>query len=254
MRNNLQRLGRWTLCVVAAIALTGCGSTPQTSSLNQALASYNAHHYNTAHSHAVAAMRTASGRERDQAAYIAGLCAYLLNNLDEAELRLSAATRSSDARTAGSAKAMLGQVRLDQNRPNEAAALFEAAAKDLTGSDAAEARRFAAIAHQYAGNQPAVDQWTASQAYTPSSHAGGTFTLQVGAFNDRQRASQAATDAARLAEGSGLGPVNIIDSRDSRGRALYLVQFGSFASRNSAAQTRAQLGRLDFIVAPRATR
>jgi len=238
-------------CVAAAFLIAGCG--PQRSaSLNQAMTAFNAHQYSSAHHHAVQAMRSSTGREREQAAYLAGLSAYQMRDLDEAELRLAAATRSGDARTAGSAKAMLGQVRLDQNRPGEAATLFDEAARQLTGHDAAEARRHAAIAHQRAGNTNAANQWAASGEGSGGG-AGGVFALQVGAFSERQRATQAANDASRLADSHGLGPVNVITSRDARGRPLFLVQFGSFSSRDSAARTRTQLGRLDYIVAPRAT-
>lgn len=239
-------------CLLAAVALglCGCETTPRTSPLNQALSAYATHQYGTAHHYAVLAMRSGSERQRDQATYLAGLCAYLLEDLDEAELRLTAASRSSDRRAAGSAKAMLGQVRLDQNRAEDAARLFEEAAQQLTGADAVEAARFAALAHEYSGNQAAVDRWAAGSTSRPSSSSAG-FALQVGAFHDRQRASSAADAAATVAERNGLGPVNVISSSDSRGRPLYVVQFGSFASRTSAAQTRAQLGRLDYIVAPR---
>lgn len=254
----LRLAGRAAACLAIALLLTGCGPQRSTS-LNQAITAYNSHHYSSAHHHAVQAMRSATGREREQAAYLAGLSAYQMRNLDEAELRLVAATRSGDARTAGSAKAMLGQVRLDQRRPREAASLFEDAARQLTGHDAAEARRYAAIAHQQAGNTTAANQWAAAGTSGGTSSAGrhqtssGVFALQVGAFSDRERANQAANDASRLADSNGLGPVKIIPSSDRRGRPLYLVQFGSFSSRDSAARTRSHLGRLDYIVAPRAT-
>ncbi|MHC4948320.1 MAG: SPOR domain-containing protein, partial [Planctomycetota bacterium] len=75
------------------------------------------------------------------------------------------------------------------------------------------------------------------------------FTLQVGAFAEQRRARKAARDVGALARRHGYGPVRVVPTLDARGRPMYLVQFGAFGSRQSAAQARSRVGRLDFIVA-----
>jgi len=232
--------------MLMVLMLGGCQSTPRAGTLDSALDAYNAQRYSTAHAHATNAMRSSSGRQREHATYLAGLSAYQLGNFNEAELRLISASSATDRTTAASAKAMIGQMRLDQNRPSDAAVLFEEAARDLTGNDAAEAARYAAIAHRQAGNHVAAAQWSSSTL--AQSSASGTFTLQVGAFQERLRAQQAADDTAAAARQAGYGPVQVVPSRDARGRLMYLVQFGRFETRSAAAQARSRMGRLDYIV------
>ena len=53
-----------------------------------------------------------------------------------------------------------------------------------------------------------------------------------------------------MASRNGLGSVRTVPSHDERGTRLYLVQVGEFPTRAAAAATRAQIGRLEYIVAP----
>ena len=76
------------------------------------------------------------------------------------------------------------------------------------------------------------------------------FTIQVGAFHQRRHAEKAAADATALAASHGLSPVSIVPRGDGRGRTLFYVHFGRFATRGEAADTRARLGRQQYIVAP----
>jgi hypothetical protein len=66
---------------------------------------------------------------------------------------------------------------------------------------------------------------------------------------ERVRAEAAAEEVGRLT-GEGVKAVRIVDARDDRGRPLYLVQFGRFATRQEAAAVREALGRRSYIVAP----
>lgn len=243
---------RPVLLFIAATALqAGCESGPQASSrLSLALGHYDAQQFNLAHQHAVEVARSpsATAAEREQAAYLAGLAAFRSGDMDEAELRLSALGTASDPRLLASSQALLGQIRLAQKRPAEAAALFDAATRGLDATDARQARRYAAVAHFEAGNHVAARQ-RHDFASEPSTLRGG-FTLQVGAFSDPARADQAAAQAADIARRHGLEPTTIRQTTDSRGRPLFLVQFGHFPTRHAAAQARTSLGRLDYIVAP----
>lgn len=248
-------------CIMSAatvVLLGGCESTPKANGLDRAMADYEASRYHDAHRNAVEAMRTTGAAERAEAAYLAGMSAYRMNNLNEADLRFRAATRSGDRELTGRAQAMLGQIRLDQGRPRDAAEYFEAAADALTGEDARQAARHAAFAHQEAGNENAARRWdrrgpTVTPTSASSSEARGLFTLQVGAFTERQRAEQAAMLAESFAQRAGDDQVRIVPSTDRRGRRLYFVQFGSFETRSSAAAARDRIGRLDYIVAPMAS-
>lgn len=96
-----------------------------------------------------------------------------------------------------------------------------------------------------------------SGASTAGSSTGGGsgqttlgFTLQIGAFGDKDRARRAAEDAEILARQEKLGRVRIIPRRDSRGQPMYLVQVGWWVTRSEADSARTRLGRLEYIVAP----
>jgi tetratricopeptide (TPR) repeat protein len=253
-----------TLIVFLTLATSaGCQSSAKSGSLDQALADYNAGRYPQAESQAVQAMNTSSSPMKEEAAYIAGLSAYRQGRHDEAERRFTLAAQSADTHTSGSAKAMLGELRLDQNRPREAAAYFAEASNMLEDDDSRQAARHAALAYQQAGDDKASQQWmeiasgsqggsttgpsTVASAAASSMPTKG-FALQVGAFSDKKRAQRAASDAQAIAKRDGLGPVRVINRRDDRGKPLYLVQFGFFNTRDAAAAARTRLGKLEYIV------
>jgi septal ring-binding cell division protein DamX len=117
------------------------------------------------------------------------------------------------------------------------------------------------LAYQQAGDAKAQQQWLANSSSAVAPPIGAPakstltkapigFALQVGAFTDKKRAQQAASEAEPLAKKDGLGPVRVIPRRDDRGKSLYLVQFGFFTSRDAASAARTRLGRLEYIVTP----
>ena len=250
--------------LVISLILAGCESAPKAGSMNQAVNDYNSQRYEQAFEQASAAQERGDTAGRADAAYIAGLSAYQMGRLDEAEMRFMTASKSSSPETAAKAKAMLGQIRLDQRRPRDAAVLFVDAAPNLTGEDARKCAYNAGVAYQQAGDLQSAKKWIAqsggysstarstSSAATKSTsvakNSASGFTLQVGAFREKKRAQQAAEEAQRLADRDGLGKVRIISRRDERGSQMYLVQFGSFPTRDAAA-ARTKLGRLNYIVA-----
>jgi septal ring-binding cell division protein DamX len=259
-----------TACCIGLIPLThaGCAggggegdlSKGPGGDLGSAIVDYNSGDYENAHSKSLAAMRDAASEgdatARDQASYVAGLSAYRMRQFDEAETRLLSASHSSDSDVQGRSKAMLGLIRVEQNRPASAGEYFRDAATHLEGNDASEARYQASIAFEEAGNPAAAD--TVSRAPTSTSTASaasagapsGLFAIQVGAFENLANAQSAANDARALASREGFGEVRIIPRRDSRSRTLYVVQFGSFSSRTAAESARREIGRLNYIVAP----
>lgn len=233
--------------VLFSWSLIGCESTPQANGgIGQAMHDYENGRYTVAHRRAVESLRGASGVERDKAAYIAGMSAYRFGDKSEADLRFNTAINSQDPIIAGRAKAMLGQIRMDQGRPREAVTLFEEAARQLDGPDAMQARQYARLARNEAGLSSNGD-------LTNPLPPGSGFALQIGAFQDRRHADRAAEQARDLAHRDGLGSVRIVPRTDQRGRELYVVQLGEFGSRDEASRVRQRVGRLDYIVAPLAS-
>ncbi len=171
--------------------------------------------------------------------------------IDElARLRLTAAVTELHGEDAAKARATLGLVEFAQDRPAQAAEAFAVAWPALHGPDARQAARFAAAAHRQLGDDHAAAVW-ARRARTPPDRPQrrGSFTIQVGAFRERDRAERAAVDAAEVAEETGFGPVRIVTRSDHRGTALYVVQLGSFGTRMEAASARERVGNLQYIVA-----
>src|SRR5262245_42268725 len=119
------------LSLIVFIALTGCGSKEKTGDMKTAVADFNNGRYTQSRDAATQAMGKSSGSAKDDAAYLAGLSAYQLGDTDEAERRWVVSANSSNEETAANSKAMLGQLRLDQNRPREAAELLSDAATHL---------------------------------------------------------------------------------------------------------------------------
>jgi len=280
------------------LGFNGCAPKGQSGSMNAAMDEYNSQQYKGAHEQAAAVMAKATGTQRERAAYIAGLSAYQAGDVDAAEQELGVASVSSDPQIAGNAKAMLGQLRLDQRRPREAATCFAEASQLLEGEDARQAAWHAGLAYRQAGDEPSAKRWlneassatfdsqptstTVASTAQPSAQpavasTGGAsavrtsnviggnaaaaadpaeraatvgFTLQIGAFNDKNRARNAAEDAESIARKEGLGRVRIIPRRDARGQPMYLVQLGWWVTRVEAAAARGKLGRLEYIVAP----
>ena len=98
----MKLMRRLSACLVLMTGLmtTGCGAPPSMTGLKQALADYNAQRYAQAHEKAADVAAEAPAGARAQAAYLAGLSAYQLHELPEAEKHLIIAAASSDAQTA----------------------------------------------------------------------------------------------------------------------------------------------------------
>ncbi len=253
----------------------GCNGQPSAAGLPLAISQYEAGRYREAFEAAVRTQRAASDPERSSAAYVAGLAAYHLNQPDEAERRFLIARQSPDSQTRGRAEAMLGTIRSEQDRPLDAAEHFKSASRLLTGREANEAAYRAGLAYQQGGDPASArTQFTIAGSSTSASHSasggggGGDlraraneqlartgFTIQVGAFRDRENAEAAAREAQPIADRHGLGEVRIIPQADPRSTraqgnpaVLYLVQFGQFGTRSRADTMRQQIGNLRWIV------
>jgi hypothetical protein len=193
---------------------------------------------------------TAGTADTGRADYLAGLEAYESGDTVKARLRLTAAVAELHGEDAAKARATLGLLELELDRPASAAEAFALAWPALHGEDARQAARFAAAAHRRIGDDKTAALWDRrALAHVDPSSRHGLFTIQVGAFRERHRAERAAVDAAEVAEEAGFGPVRIVTRSDRRGTALYVVQLGSFDTRTEAATARARVGNLQYIVA-----
>ena len=248
----------FAILVVSGL-LVGCESTGSKDALNKAVADYNSQHYFLAQKRSAVVAKKASGTLRDQAAYLAGLSAYQLGDYVEAELQLTKAARSTDRVTAGRAKAVMGLLRGDQDRPGDAAGLLNEASISMRGEDSRQAAFQAALAHDKAGGR--IPDYVADQIYRLRATQSGArssqtmvdrkaFSLQVGAFHELRRAQAAAKNIAGVAQANDLGKVRIVKKRDDRGRMLFIVQLGRFNNRFDAKNIHRQIGRKDLIVAP----
>lgn len=244
-----------SIALLVVMAGAGCQmSASNGTGLDQALADYDAGHYSMAHRRAMRAWRDASGVERDQAAYIAGLSALQHDDLEEAELRLSIAARSHDRQLAGRARAGLGMVHTQRGRSRDAGRFYAEAADLLDGDEAREARRLAKEAGYDSSDPDRVQVWRARAGDrsddASSRQTTGRFALQIGVFSQADNAEEAVRRAREIARKSGHGPVRLVEQADARGRVFYRVQFGEFDNRHEASTARHQIGRLDLIVTP----
>lgn len=245
-------------CLVATPA--GCASTSGTTSLDGALRSYRSGRYAEAHQAAAGIARDTTAQDRHAAAYVAGLSAYQLGRLHEAEHQFRTARAATDEQTAGRATVMLGMISTSHERPSQAAEFFIEAYPKLSGGEARQAASRAASACAESGDETRATHWQSIAARTaeggvpvvaiPEARPTGQFTLQVGAFRERSRAASAARSAEDQARAAGLGTVRILGP-EQVGGSMYLVQLGRFSTRSEAAAVRAQLGRLEYIVVPR---
>ena len=244
-----------SLPVTVMLVAVGCGARHETG-LEQSLTDYREGRFALAHERAADVARTSTGPIREQAAYVAGLSAYRLGDLEDAARRLEEAAASAQPATAAPARATLALVRLEEDRAAEAAALLREAAADLSGADREQAERYARAAARRASSLERTGKWMIHPATSPLpppaiAPPADTFALQVGAFKSRRRAEGAAATARRTADREGLGPVEIVTRKVPAGSTLHVVRFGRFASRAGAADIRTRLGLTEYIVVPR---
>ncbi|MBU3729054.1 MAG: hypothetical protein FGM37_07380 [Phycisphaerales bacterium] len=130
----------------ALAALAGCPADSTAPTLSSATGRYDAGQYERALSEGEAVAARGRAHERPQAELVAGMAAFQLDRFDAAERHFLAAERSGDPGIRGRARVMLANIRLEQGRTDDAAALFESGAADLSGPDAEKARRYASMA------------------------------------------------------------------------------------------------------------
>ena len=196
--------------------------------------------------------------DRYEAAYIAGLSAQALGNLPEADKMLNKALASEDQTLSVDAADALGLVYSQQGRYAEAQRVLMWAAERLEGERQARAYYYAGIAQQKLG------QW--SQARTTLILARGLsrdaslkssidqqinvtgWTLQLGAFTQRELARKQAESVAQRSQDMSLGLPRLVDGKTASGEPITFVQVGQFSSYQSATRYRDALGKTGVII------
>lgn len=236
------RPGIWPLLILAATMLAGCtggGGQP----------TYREHYEAGRYSLALVSARAAAGRPggASDASLVAGLAAEAMRDDPTARQWLEPIARGSGD-TAARARAGLALIELRTGDPLTAARALEAASVQLTGQDSREAARVAADAYDRAGRSTdaerlrrrAMGMFDATSPDDPGFVAGG-YTLQLGAYSTRSRASQRVTEVSSATRSAGLGEPSV-EIATRNGRVLYLIHAGRFRTQADAERARRTLG------------
>lgn len=252
----------WQLLLILPVLpllllLTGCSGSP---ALTKANTAFEQGQYRRAYEVAAPLAQRPGGKHRDVAAYLAGVSAQRLGDLNSAERFLRQATRSSDSRLAADAQASLGLIHHARGRFAEAARDLATAARNLEGDDRANAYFYAGVSHQK------LNQWPQARTNLLLARSSTTnptllaqideqlsvtgYTVQLGAFgseaNARRLAERLGPEVARLK----LGPPRLTPGKARDGSPLVLVQVGRFTSFDAAVAARNRLNQHNGIVVP----
>ena len=248
--------------LLAVFVLTGCQNSAlqgtyledsyvdlrSTATIEEVTVAYNQGDYQTAYDLGKPIAWDRFRNDRYEAAYLAGLSAQTLGQLQNASKTLNKAKASPDPSLATDAADALGLVYSQQGRYAEAQRELLWAAERLDGERKARAYFYAGIAQQKLG------QW--SQARTTLVLARGLtreasfktqidqqvsvtgWTLQLGAFLDRQSARNLAESIAARSRDMRLGLPRLVNGQNASGESITFVHVGQFTSYQSAARYR----------------
>ncbi len=254
-------LQAWGGCLVGVVLLVGgCAGSPTPDRFAGMYQAYERGAYDQAYDEAVRLERAATGYQRDQAVYMAGLAAQRLGRRQDALFYLQEAARSDDRKLAGDATASLGLLYAEMGQYALSARMLLDAAQMLEGQDRANAFFYAAISQQKLGRQAQArtNLWLAHGASRDSDFRRRVldqltvtgYTLQVGAFHNRENAQRAAEQLAQRTTEFRLSAPRLIDGTDSSGQRTTFVQVGNFSTFESARRARERLGVTGAIIVP----
>ncbi len=255
------------ICGLVALGLliaAGCAANDTAARMDRMHMAYKHSDYREAYQQALTVMRSGNAQEKYEAAYMAGMSAYKLNETNIALPHLTLAAQSQDQTMAGDAMTVLGVIYSDQNRYDRAAAAFLKAAELLTTpQERANAYLHAAAAQQRLGlRAQAQTNFSLArslstdtqfrQRATNESQATG-YTLQAGAYNDPANAHRAADTLANQTQHLNLGKPRVIQTIDGYGKDLYLIQLGRFSSLATASAAKERLRPTTAMIVPLGT-
>ena len=277
------------IIILFTVALTACNSGGPRGDLDRSIAAYDKRDYPEALKLAqVASEQATTTKDSYEAAYMAGMSAYQLNDYASAERWLKEAVRSTDSWTAGEAGVMLGNTQLRLKKPSDAARSFAKAATHLSGADANKARIASANAYREVGDNRAADEQfrlanvpttvtvnspprpTSAPSSTPAptqpkapskaaapaansavkaaAPSAGPFVIQAGAFRDESKAKKRADELRAKSVKIGLGEPRISSKKATDGSKLWVVQIGGFPDRSTADAAVTKLGANGVVV------
>ncbi len=214
--------------------------------------------YTQAYSTAARAANATGGAERDLANYLAGVSAYRLGNMSAAERYLRVAALSKDESLAADASSTLGLIYSQQLQYAAAANAFMRGASLQHGEDRAQGYFYAGVAQQKLGQWPQArtSLLLARKATADKSLiqrideqlAVTGYTIQIGAFANRDNADKLASEYAGKVAAAELGSVYVTPGATASGRTLNMVQVGRFATFGAASQAKSKLGLRDAVI------
>ena len=254
-------MSRLTIFLVMSVALpVGCAQDGQFH-MEDVHTAYQSGRYVRALHRAEKIMMSGKREKKDEAAYMAGMIAYQMNDQDSALRYLQRAVRSSSPALSGDALVMVGLIYSDLNHYEKSARAYLDATRLLVATkDRANAYFFAAKAQQHLGRW-AEARTSLSLAKSSSSDlefrrrvsqemSVTGFTLQTGAFSEQSNAYHAAEEVLAKAIQLRLGRPRLVPAVDHSDRSLYLVQVGQFSSHASAQAARDKMGKPSVMIVP----
>ncbi len=230
-------------------AAPGRGASPNAApTIESITADYDAGRFQQAYTDAVTLSRRSDLATRDQAAYLAGLSAYRMQQYASVDRYLSPLVHSRDPEVAGRAAGTLGLADMERGNYREAATHFKQAADRFRGQEKAEAAYRAGLAYREANlaSQARVQfliargasNDAAFQAKVDRELRTNGFTLQLGVFAGRSNAESVVESFGRTPAAGQLGPASIMTAKGDRGETLYYVHVGIFNSFSAALRAR----------------
>jgi len=261
-----------TPLLLGALLLVGCGSSQTTDTRSDYQSLYERREYRKAYDEAVAVAGGTTGLDRDRAALIAGLAAAALEPPREADAErwLGPLVENQDTRVSGVASATLGMFAQRKSNHSKAVDLLTNSVNKLSGEDQARAAMFcgdslvalgkgsdARAMYDRAAGAPVRDRLLKQQIDArvasaknagPTPDGSGTFTLQLGAFGDFQRAMAESARLQPKAQAAGLPNPRVVRSAKD-GKPLYVVRVGRYPTRAEGETARNKLGATGVVMA-----
>ena len=223
------------------------------------LGHYQAQRYLAAQNVAEARLDRTTGAARAEARWIAGMSAYHLGRDQQAIHHLTVLATNPNTRNLGPVLATLGLIYESRSQYVQGIDYMTQALPELTGQDKAQAYYHLGMMEQNLGHWPRADTYLSLTI----SHADDTvlrrearhlmsataFTLQLGAYADRDLAIRRSRDLAAVTRAAQLPQPIIIPSDSAQQQELYLIQTGRFRERASALSARQRLDQPDAFIA-----
>jgi hypothetical protein len=240
------------------------------STLQKVVRSYDSGKFADAYAGAVRLLGTSSGRQADEARYMAGMSAFRLGQDADAIRHLSPLRRHANPRIAGTSNITLGLIYNKQRRYESARACLATAIPLARGEDLARSHYHHGLALEGLGRSPSakihyrlaiqhsaivsfrtmVQRKLGGATSTGPAPTAAKFTLQFGAYSTRSRAISRQKQVNRLLAPGRYGSSRVVQRAVANGRSLWIVQGGGFATRGAAASARSRIGSKDSTIVP----